>query len=184
MKPKWRTDLSERDEKIVSMYESGKTYQEIADLVGLTKGRVHQIATPWIEVRHYGEERRRNRDRKIREAYARIMTNDSTLEVEAELLGVLPDTLLANFRRRDLRLPREEKPLHGSRYRYQRGCRCEECKEAIRIAQRELRGRTPPNHGTVSGYLNYGCMCDPCRQAGSANNRKRRAERMKRLAAS
>lgn len=183
MKVKWRTDLNDRDEKIVSMYEEGKTFQQIADLTGLTKGRVHQIVDPWVDIRHYGDERRRNRDLKIREAYARIMAGDSTLEVEAETLRVLPDTLAGNFRARDLRLrPKREAKPHGTRYRYSQGCKCDECMEAMRVEHRKLAGREPRQHGTVSGYVNYHCRCDPCRMAGSVNNRQRRVERMRRLA--
>jgi len=182
VKAKWRTDISDRDEKIVSMYEDGKTFQEIADLVGLTKGRVHQIVEPWVEIRHYGGERRRNRDLKIQAAYERIMAGDSTVRNEAETLDIRPNTLTENFRRRGLRLPEREAPEHGTRYRYQCGCKCDECVKANREEHRLLINREPPNHGTVSGYVNYQCRCDPCKRAGSENNRQRRIERMKRLA--
>jgi hypothetical protein len=183
MSARWRTDLSERDEKIVSMYEGGKTFQQIADLVGLTKGRVHQIVGPWVEVRHYGEERRKDRDLKIRTAFDRIVNDGSTVEKEAKVLGILPDTLAVNFRARDLKLPSTRVvKMHGTRYRYQRGCRCDECREALRIDMRKLRGKEPPHHGTPSAYFNYRCRCDPCRMAGSRYNRERRLERMKRLA--
>lgn len=34
-----------------------------------------------------------------------------------------------------------------------------------------------PRHGTVNGYSNYGCKCGPCKQAGAADNRRRRERR-------
>ena len=36
-------ELHQRDEQILQMRNAGKTYQEIADKVGITKQRVHAI---------------------------------------------------------------------------------------------------------------------------------------------
>ena len=36
-------ELHQRDEQILQMRKAGKTYQEIADKVGITKQRVHAI---------------------------------------------------------------------------------------------------------------------------------------------
>jgi DNA-binding CsgD family transcriptional regulator len=36
-------ELHQRDEQILQMRKAGKTYQEIADRVGITKQRVHAI---------------------------------------------------------------------------------------------------------------------------------------------
>lgn len=67
--------------------------------------------------------------------------------------------------------------------RYNRGCRCDECraiataKSAARKWRRILRTVTgengkpyavdAPNHGTVSTYTNWGCRCDPCREVNT-----------------
>jgi len=69
---------------------------------------------------------------------------------------------------------------HGAR-RYNRGCRCEECKagHAERAAQQRERRRQraldpeDPRHGTLSFYSNYGCRCDRCRSAWAAYFRDR-----------
>lgn len=39
-----------------------------------------------------------------------------------------------------------------------------------------------PRHGTVNGYSNLACRCQPCRDAHSANFILQRADRSKRLA--
>lgn len=54
---------------------------------------------------------------------------------------------------------------------YKRGCRCTECREANRIRRAQQRAsKNPPNHGTESGYFNYGCRCAPCKAAGAKAN--------------
>ncbi len=69
-------------------------------------------------------------------------------------------------------------PPHGTRNRYQAGCRCEDCMEALRAYHKSLRlTGTAPNHGTVSGYKNYGCRCEPCRKAHRDYQRRMYDER-------
>jgi predicted transcriptional regulator len=52
---------------------------------------------------------------------------------------------------------------------YQRGCRCDGCRKAMReyqdviLARVVAEGRVP--HGTEGGYRNYGCRCRPCTDA-------------------
>lgn len=60
---------------------------------------------------------------------------------------------------------------HG-RSGYNRGCRCEVCREACNTYQREQRAiraqRTEDApHGTRGGYVNWGCRCDPCSKVHS-----------------
>jgi hypothetical protein len=38
-------------------------------------------------------------------------------------------------------------------------------------------------HGTISGYGTYGCRCDICREASTAYNRQKRAQRVATLMA-
>jgi hypothetical protein len=60
----------------------------------------------------------------------------------------------------------------------------EQSRERKRAQNREYmrrqkqRGLPPddPRHGTVTGYNNWNCRCDPCRQAAAENQRRRRAE--------
>lgn len=58
---------------------------------------------------------------------------------------------------------------------------CAECRAAHAQAHRaRLRVGLPDGdsrHGTLTGYGNYGCKCGPCKQAGAADNRRRREQR-------
>jgi hypothetical protein len=57
---------------------------------------------------------------------------------------------------------------HGTRSRYNAGCRCDECRGAKRLAMgRQRRSGVAPTHG-LSGYRNYGCRCATCTAANSA----------------
>lgn len=75
---------------------------------------------------------------------------------------------------------------------YKRGCRCDKCATAHGEAYRRFRrdrldaGLTPddPRHGTVTGYLNWGCRCELCRAAGSRNNREAKERRAAKAAKS
>jgi len=60
-------------------------------------------------------------------------------------------------------------PVHGTDNRYQLGCRCDLCREAMLAAKRVLYGskkRTSPQHGTISGY-SHGCRCPECKRSHS-----------------
>lgn len=72
---------------------------------------------------------------------------------------------------------------HGKHSTYtNKGCRCEECKEAAREYRRskaglpKKRGRKPKpiEHGTSSGYFNGKCRCDECKTAAMSYLASRR----------
>lgn len=72
---------------------------------------------------------------------------------------------------------------HGKTAGYVAGCRCLACKQAnkdYRVAQK-ARGLPDPadsRHGTVGGFTNYHCRCDPCRDAMREwDNTRRRPSR-------
>lgn len=44
-------------------------------------------------------------------------------------------------------MPRNERPLHGSRYRYRKGCHCDECTAANRAYWDAENARRRPNRG-------------------------------------
>jgi hypothetical protein len=76
---------------------------------------------------------------------------------------------------------RRSLPPHGTRRRYNHGCRCEPCREASAAYARQLRERhkgVPFDqipHGTRTGRVNYCCGCDACRAAENAYNQQRKA---------
>jgi hypothetical protein len=56
---------------------------------------------------------------------------------------------------------------HGTRYRYSKGCRCDDCTEAARIYQRDYRLRKPgpvvvddPDSGNSAGPVESGVMAE------------------------
>jgi hypothetical protein len=71
---------------------------------------------------------------------------------------------------------------HGTRGRYNKGCRCVRCREENRragAAMRERlaeRGRVSPElipHGR-SAYINWGCRCTVCLEANVEYRRRLR----------
>lgn len=169
-----------RNSGIVEMYLSGANFQEVADEFGLTRQRVEQIVRGRTKERHRTSLKRKSRDLKIFAAFERVKEKESTVEKEAEALGVFANSLLVNWAKKGLYLPREPKKLHGTRNRYNQGCRCAECTETVKLYMRTLIGRPPRKHGTKSAYVNYGCRCDPCKRAGAAHNREYRERRKRR----
>lgn len=78
---------------------------------------------------------------------------------------------------------------HGTKSKYDAGCRCEPCTRANRVSMERWREGAAAllavfpelvPHGTVGGYRNYGCRCRACTTAHSAAHaayRRRRRER-------
>lgn len=159
-------------DEMARMYAEGHSLADIAAKFGVTRQRVHQLIGDTYDAPHRGRLRRERYDSNVLDAYGRIIENVSTLEAEAEKLGIKSHSLRSAFALRKLRLPRKISPLHGSYYRYQSGCRCSECKAAAKAYRQTLVERGPPHHGTVSAYRNYGCRCGPCRAAGARANRR------------
>jgi hypothetical protein len=67
----------------------------------------------------------------------------------------------------------------GTLNAYRRGCKCDLCRAANTAhytngrAAREAKLATDPTslpHGTTSTYCNYGCRCDPCKEAQAKSN--------------
>lgn len=88
---------------------------------------------------------------------------------------------------RDAHPPRE-RVKHGSKTKYNRGCRCDECRAANTEHHRRRLAAHPglpegdPRHGTKNGYCNYACRCGPCKVAGSLANLMYRQKRLARSA--
>ena len=165
-----------RNERIRKLYDEGLSMEEVASRVGMTKAGVWRVFTEreW-PTRSVGDSlriQRDKRDQEIRAAFERVLAKKTDLHSEAKKLGITAETLRTNFRRRGLSLPKRVSPLHGTRYRYIMGCRCDECSYAAVEYQKRFWGREPPKHGTRNAYTNYGCRCKDCREAGSRINKQ------------
>lgn len=165
----------ERNDVMLGMYLSGYTLAEVGEHYGITRERVRQIVARRSDERHYGARKRMLMNEKVRSAYE-AMQNGSTMEVEAEKLGLAPKTLYSRFLDLGLTL-RHKAPLHGTVYRYNCGCRCIECYDAVKTYRLRFLTMKPPTHGKYSSYSNYGCRCDACRAAASEYNRRVRLRR-------
>lgn len=74
---------------------------------------------------------------------------------------------------------------HGDHRTYHKGCRCNDCREANRAYQAELRARRHNDpysadragHGKSSTYRNHACRCDECTAAHTADCNAYRARR-------
>lgn len=74
-------------------------------------------------------------------------------------------------------------PRHGTETMYKkRGCRCDDCVQATRAADRRRRAlarqRPTPDyvHGRISGYTYWGCKCGLCTAAYRKAQAPRAAE--------
>ena len=74
---------------------------------------------------------------------------------------------------------------HGVNRYTNDACRCDVCREAMRVYQAKRRAQRrawvdanglPPSvaHG-ANGYQNWGCRCDVCRRGHAEAQRRRRA---------
>lgn len=176
--------MNERHQTMARLYvEEGLTYEQIGKRYGITRQRVGQILGPLAIAKHQGARYFAERLQELRATQARINSGESTLKDEAQRLGYAKGEYLRSaFSRYGLRIrvPPPPEPEHGTTHRYQRGCKCGECRRAIREYNANLRGKgEAPNHGTESGYRNYGCRCPECREAARVADRERRAQRRK-----
>lgn len=100
------------------------------------------------------------------------------------VLGLLP----ATAKRKRGRPPVDHG--HGDYRTYNKGCRCDDCREAQRLRCAELRTTRAQDpaaadragHGKASTYKNYGCRCKACSKANTANVNAFRARRRQRKA--
>lgn len=74
---------------------------------------------------------------------------------------------------------------HGDYRTYIKGCRCDDCREGHRIHTAEIRKQRfqdpkaadRAGHGKASTYKNYGCRCEACSKANTADVNVFRAKR-------
>lgn len=170
---------SERAREMARLYrEEGLTYREIGELHGITRQRVEQILRPFGIEPHWGARRKAEREKALRAAHARIQAGESTLAQESKEMGVAPNSLRSALSEIGLRVhTRTASPEHGTRYRYLRGCRCDDCRAAVRGYRALLTERGPSQHGTASAYCNYGCRCKECKEAWRSYSRELRSRK-------
>jgi AraC-like DNA-binding protein len=168
--------ISDYTQEMAEMYAQGYSLSDIAAKFGTSRQRVHQLIADTYDRPHGGRLRKQRYEERVLAAHSRIHEGVTTAAEEAEDMGIQEVALRAALSRRNLRLPpkRPPSPLHGSYYRYQEGCRCDECRAAQKAYMKKLQERGPREHGTESAYRNYKCRCDECRAAGSAANRRYR----------
>lgn len=95
-------------------------------------------------------------------------------EVAAARLGVSASTVYKWARERGVRYERQF--VHGTLSGWERGCRCDICRQGAAQKRRERkarrierfrRGEVNPQHGKATTYSNYDCRCGPCSKAWS-----------------
>lgn len=178
--------MAERTEKMARLYvEEGLSYAQIGEEYGLTKQRVGQLLQPLGLAQNRGRGSQVAREQRLRGAHARVMAGEVTLERAAAELGYgSGDSLRSVLHRLGLHVAIQKPiPPHGTlaRYRTRRApCRCVECRRANREKLMELNGQEPPHHGTYSGYVNYACRCQACKEAYRTTIRARKAAKRRR----
>lgn len=164
------------------LVEQGMSYGEVGREFGITRQAVHARIKNAGLVVQTGKRRAKDRAaylRGLQQSHARVLSGKSTPTEEAKKLGYKDyrsyrNALLAN----GMSYSRPQELLgHGTSASYARGCTCVLCRRANRDRKRRLIGREPPNHGTESGYTNYGCRCRPCTKAATAATNERRMNR-------
>lgn len=77
-----------------------------------------------------------------------------------------------------------EQRWHGKASSYNAGCRCDECREAARVAHKAWRaqvrerfaaGDIQVRHGEAASYRMYGCRCEPCTEANTEAGKRTRS---------
>lgn len=171
--------MNERTQTMARLYvEEGLTYTQIGERYGITRQRVHALLGPLNLDPHRGERYFRERYQTLSDAHARITEGESSTAKEAERLGYASgESLRKALWRVGLHTPRKETELVHGLQGYRRGDRCQVCTEAHRLYMRGLKEKEAPNHGTVSGYRNYACRCQACKEAERAEQRARRQRR-------
>lgn len=156
---------SERAIEFARLYAEEKlTLQEIADRYNLSRERVRQLIAPFGIPPHGGERKRNAREDALREAHAKIVSNETTTAEEAKRLGYAkPEYLRMALWRLGLQL---RKPAMGEAER-QKAAR-------DRYLARVQQG--PKKHGTPSAYRNFGCRCTRCKTANRKYEQNRRRQ--------
>jgi transposase-like protein len=98
------------------------------------------------------------------------LAHEQGTAVAAETIGVGQTTVSYWARSAGCPIPRRQSE-HGTRSRYNAGCRCEACTTVNRVVtyaridetkRRAAAGLVEVPHGTTNGYRNYGCRCEEC----------------------
>lgn len=160
-------------ERVLELVAQGVPRMAIAERLGLSRQRVYKISPA---------ENSRPKRQVLIELARGLLAAGLSIPVAAAAIGCSRNTLWAWGLRA---IPQERKPRHGTATEYNAGCRCKECRAANTRRVSERKSRLNPAyapHGTASGYVNWNCRCDACKDAGSAANSARRLRREARQA--
>lgn len=149
-------ERARKTERILALRASGLTHREIAARVGVAESTVN----------NYICDADGTKDAERRKRYAGVCERCGAATSGHDGIGKASRICAACYAET---MPRAQ---HGTRSKYNTGCRCDECRRALREHMRSLQGKPAPSHG-LSGYDNYGCRCDVCREAKRAKNARR-----------
>lgn len=176
--------MSDRIQQMIRLYmEDGLSYTEIGERFKLSRQRVHQLIGKHVDSARPARALTAT-VQELAASHARVMRNETTLAQEAQRLGYASESSLRGVMARNGLLfagrPKRERDFapHGTAKRYRQECRCDECRAANTKYNAALRETgEAPNHGTESGYRNYGCRCVPCSEAARRAAWLRRSSR-------
>jgi predicted transcriptional regulator len=157
----------QRAEAVRDLRAEGLTHREIADRLGISRSYAAELDTD--------PDGTKVRDRK--RAYGAICQDCGAATYGGDGRFAAPRLCLKCTKIR-------KAAQHGTRSKYNTGCRCEPCAEANRAAHWLYRNQPHeiPSHGN-SGYVNHGCRCEVCKRANAAYQREQRERRRARQAA-
>jgi Sigma-70, region 4 len=151
------------------------TLAEIGERYGISKQRVGQL------IGKQGDSVERERLEQFQqqrlETIERVVAGEISAAEGAEISGITLRTFLNySLDTFGIKLTKES-PEHGTPYRYNRGCRCDDCRAARREYRRQWRATaSPPKHGTQNAYCNYACRCPKCKRWAKRHYAERRRD--------
>lgn len=156
-----------RDEERLTLAEIGERYgiskQRVAQLLGKQGGSVER-------------ERLEQFQQERLEVVQRVVAGEISVAEAAEISGITVKSFLAySLDTFGIRLS-QSAPEHGTIHRYNGGCRCAECTEAMRQTRQRRKERGPKKHGTMNAYTNYSCRCPKCKRAAKRYYAERRRD--------
>lgn len=153
--------------------KEGISSAEMARMFGVSREMIRQdLNIIGIKASEAKEAQKEKQAEKIKElAEQGLITSEISeqLDIDIHMVRVIA-------RKYDIDIPRVKEVEHGTFLSYQRGCKCDLCRakntEIARDqkAKRKQKGMPEELHGTDTGYRNWGCHCERCKEAGALKN--------------